>query len=876
MIESTNRSRQAVLHRRSSSAFILATTLLGMAIALATNSAVQADVRTVHSSLVSENASFLTPGALDGRVEAIAVEGDTVFVGGTFTQIQQPLDGEIINQAYLFAYSKSTGQIIRDFDPILNNSVLALQTTGEGTGIFVGGAFTSINGEANRKGLLKLDNSGDRVSGFSARPNKRVFTMDRSGDTLYIGGNFDRISQSSVEYLAAIDTATGTVLPNINLDFDGVFSGTRTTGFPSVDVLEVTSDNNLMVVVGNFRTINGAERSRLAVLELGDQATVSTWNTNVYASRCPGDFAIPQYVWDVGISPDDSYFLTGSRAFRIVDNPACDAINRFDLDDLTNTDVQPTWTNYTGGDSVYEVAATEHAVYVGGHFRWLNNNLSFDGRTAGPGAVARRGLAALDPLNGLPILDWRSDRNPRGAGINVFEVQPEGLYIGDDTDFLNGFEHRKLKFLPLTTATITRPSVPTLPTTIFDVNFNSGLLSASPFDGTTLGSGMTMPDNDWANARGAMFLGGRLFHADDNGNMWVSVQREDGSLAPRTQVDLLGLTRNEWDLARLGGMFFDHVKGRVYYTLENDPRLFWRAFTPEGPIFGENEFVAEQQGEVLWSDVRGMDVIDGQLYYARSDGNLFRTVIDEGLPVPFTTVAVSGPFIDGRNWTSRLLAFSSDGTALPQQDNAQVEFNAAGSATFKSFRKFSFDVMPGEPVNVRLTWDDPTARLNVFLRDSDGRLIDSNNDINGNSPKWLFAPAGDGGTYTVAVKIQQGSTAYTVSVNPSEAPPEQPEPRADFEFTSFGSVDAGRWQVFNFDVEAGDLVEAQVEWDDPSGSVRVFLRDETRTLVDRDTDFSGSPEMVSTTALSSGRWSVAVRIETGAIDYDVLVNTTSP
>ena len=56
-----------------------------------------------------EGLAFLfTPGAIDGRVEAIAVEGDRVYVGGTFTQIQEPLDGEIINQPYLFAYSKST------------------------------------------------------------------------------------------------------------------------------------------------------------------------------------------------------------------------------------------------------------------------------------------------------------------------------------------------------------------------------------------------------------------------------------------------------------------------------------------------------------------------------------------------------------------------------------------------------------------------------------------------------------------------------------------------------------------------------------------------------------------------------------------------
>ena len=635
--DSNDHVRRKADNRRSSvKAPVLASLLLTSAAVLFGNVA-HADVRSAHSSLVSENASFFTPGALDGRVEAIAIDGDTVFVGGTFTQVQEALDGEILDQAYLYAYSKSTGAVIRDFDPVLNGAVLALQTTGEGTGVFAGGAFTVVNGETNRKGLIKLDDFGDRVQSFSARPDRRVFTMDRSGDTLYIGGNFTRIGPLDVEYLAALDTETGALLPDIDLDFDGVFSSTITTGFPSVDAIEVTSDDRLMVVVGNFRSIDGISRSRLALLELGGQARVSTWNTDVFDVDCPAR-RFPQYINGIDIAPDDSYFVTGTTGFRRVGDPACDSILRFDLDDLTDPDVQPTWSSFTGGDSVYRVAVTEHAVYTGGHFRWLNN--SRGGDSAGPGALARRGFAALDPLNGLPLRNWRADRNPRGVGVFALEVQPEGLYIGDDTDFLNGFYHPKFKFLPITSNTIKRPSTPSLPTTAFGVS--GAALDAIPFDGATFGAPMAMSDTGWNGARGAMFLGGRLFHADDDGDMWVRSLQDDDTFGPRTRVDLLGLTRNEWDLSRLGGMFFDHERGRVYYSLEGDSRLFWRAFTPDGPIFGDTEFVAEDRGDILWSDVQGMDVIDGQLYFGRTDGNLYRAAIDGSSPVSGTTEVISG------------------------------------------------------------------------------------------------------------------------------------------------------------------------------------------------------------------------------------------
>lgn len=970
-----------------------------------TISVVHADIRASHSTLVSENASSFTPGTIDGRVEAIAIDGDTVFVGGTFTQIQEALNGDIINQPYLFAYSKSTGAIIRDFDPVLNNEVLALQTTGEGSGIFAGGAFTTLNGETNRKGLIKLDNFGDRVGGFSARPDKRVYSMDRSGNTLYIGGNFENISAQPREYLAAINTQTGELLPSIDLDFDGVFSTSKVTGFPSVDDIEVTADNQLMVIVGNFASINGISRPRLAVLEIGEQTLPSTWNTDIFDIQCPS-IRWPQYIRGIDIAPDDSYFVVATNGFRYRGVPACDAVTKFNFGDLSDTSAQPEWVNYTGGDSVYEVAAAEHAIYIGGHFEFLNNDRGA-GNYRGPGGVARDGLAALDPLNGLPLLNWRSDRNPRGIGTFALEIQPEGLYIGDDTDFLNDKEHPKLKFLPITSNTISRPSLPTLPTTI--LRANNSTLGGSPFDGTQIGHQGLIADTNWDNVRGAMYLAGNLYHADDDGTFWVSTRIADAdtlAFGNRQQVDLLGLDleRSEvgagddinlsqlnrldfepWRLEDLTGMFFDYEKGRIYYTLENDARLLWRAFTPSGQLVGDTEYVADDQGDILWSDVRGMDVIDGHLYFGRTDGNLYRSDINGASPISGTTEVVSALDADGNNWNYPFLAFSSEGEILVTPSDAEFEFEFVASSAFRSFRTFEFPIDAGSPINVRLTWDDPTAQLNVFLRDPNGLLIDFDSDPEGTSPKWLSIPAAEtSGIYKVSVKIQQGGTAYQISINPEQAPPPppepvadfqfetsgsatsnsfqsfefpvepgepvdvriawdnpeaklnvfmrdangvlvnsdniqnsgspkwlsgpagaggiyrvsvkilqgetdyavsvnpfdeeppiQPEPLADFEFTSSGSPDSGAWQVFKFDVAAGDLVEATVLWDNPAGAVRLFLRDETNTSVDRDTDGGASPATVSTVAITSGRWSVGVRIESGTIEYDVLVDVTA-
>ena len=140
--------------------------------------------------------------------------------------------------------------------------------------------------------------------------------------------------------LAAIDTATGAVLPNLNLDFDGVISTTRTNGVQGVDDMDITSDGRLMVIFGNFSTIDNISRPRLALLELEGQARVSTWNTDIFDPQCHQLW--PVQIRGIDIAPDDSYFVTGTSGARQNLNPACDTIIRFDIDDLTDTDVKPT------------------------------------------------------------------------------------------------------------------------------------------------------------------------------------------------------------------------------------------------------------------------------------------------------------------------------------------------------------------------------------------------------------------------------------------------------------------------------------------------------------------------------------------------------
>ncbi len=823
-----------------------------------------ADIGATHSGLISEFASFNTPGVIDGRVEAIAIDGDTVYVGGNFTQIQEPLDGEIIDQPHLFAYSKSTGNIIRSFDPILDKRVLALEIIGDGNGVFAAGTFGIINGEGGRRGLVKIDVNGDRVTGFSARPNKSVSTLVRLGNTLYIGGNFESISGTPVENLAAIDVETGAVSPNLNLDFEGPIVNTNGASTQGVDDIDVTTDGRLLVMAGNFTGIDGLSRTRLAVIELSGQARVSDWNTDVFYTRCPAHRLFPQYIRGIDISPDNEYVVVGTTGHIIRDNPACDGITRFELTDLSNSNVQPTWANFAT-DSVYDVVATDHAVYTGGHFRLLNNSVSMNGGVQGPGAIQRRGLAALDPLNGLTLLKWRADRSPRGRGTFALIAEDEGLYIGDDTDFLNGTEHAKLKFLPITSNVIERPQAPNLPATILTANGDA--LDSLSYDGVGLGTPMQVSSSGWSDSRGGMAVGGQLYRADNTGILWVSSISTDG-IGSAEQADLRGLTSAEWQLSSVGGMFFEPAFSRVYYTKLGDSRLFYRHFTPDHAFFGEREYVADEQGDIAWGSVSGMDVIDGSLYFALVDGNLYRATIDGAAVLAGSTQLISGPAVDGRDWNNTLLAFTSETPEPPPTTGEEFRFSSSGTDTQGRWQVFNLNVNAGEQVNAEVNWVNPDADVRVFLRDESNTGVARY--ISGGSPALLSTVAETSGRWSIAVQIRSGATDYDIVVNTTSSF----EPGPDYLFNSNGSDVAGRWQVFRFDVIAGELISADVEWDDPLAEVRLFLRDENNNQVDSNLLGIGAGSL-SATAMSSGRWSVAVRIVSGSINYAVSVNTST-
>jgi hypothetical protein len=598
-----------------------------------------AAVNVPHPVVVSADPANWTPHVLDGKVDAIVVVGDKVVAGGLFTQVATADDPATpIARSNIFAFDATTGAIDPNFAPVMDNEVESLAVAPDGLHVFAGGRFTRINGTA-QKSLAKLRLSdGARITQFKGKTNARVKDMAVSDGKLYVGGTFATVNGVAHVALAALDPTTGALSPDLELQFSGPRTGTL-----NVDKLDITPDGSKLIATGNWTLVNGLQRDQIVMVDLTTTpASVFDWATTRYQQQCAAVF--DTYMRDVDIAADGSYFVVVTTgAYR--SGSLCDTAARWELG-RTGSGQQPTWVDSTGGDTLYSVAITGTAVYVGGHQRWMNN--SFRGDRAGAGAVPREGIAALDPVNGLP-LSWNPGRD-RGVGAFALVSTPAGLWIGSDTDRIGRFEyHGRIAFMPVEGGSaVPEPRVGAVPGELYRLGL-TGTMEHRGYDGTAFGAPTSVPGVDWTQARGAFMVSGKLYTGWSDNNLYV--RDFDGATAgAATALNLAGVnTSTNFPVNRVTGMFFEPSSGRLYYTLSADARLFYRYFTPESGVVGAETFTASATG---WSTVSGMTLASGKLYFATSAGNLSAVDFADGVPSGSATV-LSGPAVDGQSWQSR-------------------------------------------------------------------------------------------------------------------------------------------------------------------------------------------------------------------------------
>ena len=463
--------------RKSTAIAAAAATVIGL-IGLQTSAASASSV--VQPNLVTAVPGTNTPNIANGTVYAITQVGTRIIVGGSFTSVTAP--GSKVNPVtrnYLFAFDATTGAIDTGFVPQLDaGPVEGLAPGASPDTVYATGSFNTVNGVASKSIALISTVTGQLVAGWKPSVvNGAGWTVKLTGSHLIIGGAFTKVKNAAHAGLASLNPATGASDGYVVAQISGHHNYTGQPGQSDAPVavrrMDISPDGTRLVAVGNFKMVDGVVHDQVTMVDLG--ATTADvdpgWNTSGYTATCASG-AYDTYMRDVAFSPDGSYFsvaATGGGTFSTNTDGTramCDTVSRWETTS-SGTDVQPTWIDYTGNDSFESIAISGAAIYLGGHERWLNNSAASD--SPGEGSVPRPGLAAVNPVNGLPY-SWNPGRNPRGAGAYALYVSPNGLYLGSDTTFIGDHKYYRgrLAFFPLAGGeNVTDPAPVALPANVY-------------------------------------------------------------------------------------------------------------------------------------------------------------------------------------------------------------------------------------------------------------------------------------------------------------------------------------------------------------------------------------------------------------------------
>lgn len=138
---------------------------------------------------------------LNGTVQAVAVDGSTVFLGGSFTQAGGKAAGRLV------AVNATTGAVI--WRATLNAEIVSL-VVGHGN-VYAGGYFITANGASRSHLAAFSESTGALDAAWTPTTDLEVkaLVLTTDGSKIVVGGDFDTINGSRAAHLGAVDPTTG-------------------------------------------------------------------------------------------------------------------------------------------------------------------------------------------------------------------------------------------------------------------------------------------------------------------------------------------------------------------------------------------------------------------------------------------------------------------------------------------------------------------------------------------------------------------------------------------------------------------------------------------------------------------------------------------
>jgi trimeric autotransporter adhesin len=341
----------------------------------------------------------------DGRVEALAYDDGLLYVGGRFHWLG-PATGP-------FALLATDTGAVSAGKTRLNGVVFDAEPDGTG-GWFLGGKFVVDQSACENLVHVLADGTLDA---WCAGVSGQVWSIARYDGKLFIGGLFEEVGGLVRQRMAALDAATGQVLP-----WDPAVAATMQTG-EVVRCLEAAG--GIVVLGGRFHDpIGGVLRTNAAAVD------AVTGLATAFNPEPDGEVMALELA-------ESKVYLGGG--FTTVGGKPRPYMAEVSLAGGIPTELNPQPDGY-----VSAFALAGDLLYVGGHFETLGN-------------APRRGLAAIDVLSGY-ALPWA----PALQGVTYDWVDVFGLAVGGGMvyaagwfDEVNGVPRRNVAQMHAETGAVT-------------------------------------------------------------------------------------------------------------------------------------------------------------------------------------------------------------------------------------------------------------------------------------------------------------------------------------------------------------------------------------------------------------------------------------
>ncbi|MGY3126529.1 PKD repeat protein [Agrococcus sp. UYP33] len=204
----------------------------------------------------------------NGYVWAQTMIGDTVFAGGGFANARAPLAApgtSLTPRSNILSFDIRTGNLL-SFAPQVNGPIRAVAASADGTRLYIGGSFSSVNGQTRYNFAALNPVTGALLPGFTASiGGTGVYGLAATSDTVYATGLFTQANGVARQNLAAFATSNGALRSWApTLDRQG-------------DAMVIDPDGSHVIVGGRFYLTNGVVQRGLAPLDPVTGAIDTAW-----------------------------------------------------------------------------------------------------------------------------------------------------------------------------------------------------------------------------------------------------------------------------------------------------------------------------------------------------------------------------------------------------------------------------------------------------------------------------------------------------------------------------------------------------------------------------------------------------------------------